>query len=175
MDLHRWDMYIHAWITVILDTIYIHTTLYPYLSYNIHIYIYKYTYYALNSCGFVSACKAMAEHPGSALELPPQDGQTWADPFLFVKKNRHTKWFCYGSLCYGTVWACLQGNRFARKHAARLCHFRSRGRWPLQIEWTVSRLVSPVQSMQWRNPESSSAATRTVTQTHIYEHELEYM
>ena len=151
--------------------IYTYTTLYPFLSYDIYIY----TYDALNSCGFVSACKAMAEHPGSALELPPQDGPTWADPFLFVKKNRHTKWFCYGSLCYGTVWACLQGNRFARKHAARLCHFRGRGRWPLQIEWTVSRLVSPVQSMQWRNPESSSAATRTVTQTHIYEHELEYM
>ena len=93
MDLHRWDMYIHAWITVILDTIYIYTytTLYPYLSYNIYIYIH--TYYALNSCGFVSACKAMAEHPGSALELPPQDGQTWADPFLFVKKNRHTFFF----------------------------------------------------------------------------------
>ena len=35
----------------------------------------------------------MAEHPGSALELPPQDGQTWADPFLFVKKNRHTFFF----------------------------------------------------------------------------------
>ena len=67
--------------------IYTYTTLYPYLSYNIYIH----TYYALNSCGFVSACKAMAEHPGSALELPPQDGQTWADPFLFVKKNRHTK------------------------------------------------------------------------------------
>jgi hypothetical protein len=85
MDLHRWDMYIHAWITVILDTIYIYIHTQHYIL--ILAIIYIYTYYALNSCGFVSACKAMAEHPGSALELPPQDGPTWSDPFLFVKKN----------------------------------------------------------------------------------------